>query len=143
MEIEKIVVVPRTGLYRLVFVGGEKFDIDVASIAEYRLNKGLVLSTGQFENLKQHAAYLYWLSKCLNKLARRPQSRTELTRFLQSNRVDSMVIDKVNSYLLQQKYVDDSQFAEWFVKSSQRKLKSVTALSYELQQKGIPRAIIA
>lgn len=143
MHIDKIVIVPRTGLYRLVLDSGEKIDVDVAAIAEFRLTKGLELSEVSLDELRSRAAYLYWTNKCLNKLARRPQSYAELTRFMQAHKVEPDVQVNIMDYLVAQKYVDDNAFADWYAKSAHRKLKSSLALRYELQQRGISRDIIS
>lgn len=143
MVIDKIVAVPRTGLYRLVFDGGEKIDIDVSALAEFRLTKGLELSDNTLAILRERSAYLYWTNKCLNKLARRPQSRMELTRFMQMNKVDTAIQEKIIGYLEDQKYLNDEAFADWYVKSAHRKNKSMMAIKYELQRKGISKENIS
>jgi regulatory protein len=141
--VDRIIAVQRTGLYRLVLSDGEKLDIDIAALTDYSLTRGYELTAEQIDSLRSKAAYLHWTTRCLRKLARRPQSKAELIQFMQANKVEARTQADVIDYLTAHKYLNDAAFAEWLVKSGRRKQKSTVALRYELAQKGIAKDLIA
>ncbi len=142
MLVDKLTAVQRTGLIRVHFIGGERIDVDTETLTTYKLHAGAEVSETIFITLQEKAAYLYWMRRCLYKLARRPQSQTELMRFMRQNKVSETVQQQVVSRLQQRSYINDEQFADWYVKAALQKRKSLRMIRYELNQKGIPQSLI-
>ena len=91
MLVTKLTAVQRTGLYRVHLDGGERLDVDAGSLIEFKLHAGTVLSPADYAAVRLRSQTIFWTRRCMNKLARRPQSAAELNRFLSGNKVEADV----------------------------------------------------
>lgn len=86
---------------------------------------------------------------CLKLLKRRPYSRSEidkkLTQYLYKKKIPQkgIYIQEVLAFLEKKNFIDDTEFAKWFVEQREEfRPRSKKALYYELMQKGIDRDLI-
>jgi regulatory protein len=107
------------------------------------LKKGQYLTDEQIAQLREeddlHRAY----DRALHFLGFRARSKVEMERYLREKEFTPAVIAGIITRLIDEKYLDDRAFALAWVESRQmHKPKSKRALSYELREKGVERAII-
>jgi regulatory protein len=120
-----------------------EFAFGLAVNESLHLKKGQFLTDEEVERLKQkddlHQAY----NRSLYFLGFRARSRKEMERYLHKKGFEPAVVNQTITRLENEKYVDDRAFAVAWVENRQLlKPKSQRALSYELRQKGIDRAVI-
>src|SRR5436309_3472887 len=85
----------------------------------------------------------YWIARALRFLQIRPRSEKEIIDYLTKKNVPEKTIEGVLQYLKEKKYVNDTEFAHWWVDQRTRvKPKGKRFIAIELQQKGIARDII-
>ncbi len=108
-----------------------------------RLRKGQQLSEAEIATLKDHAAVTVATDQAAHFLSLRPRSVHEVRQNLVQKDTPPAVIDAAIERLLALGYLDDHQFATFWVRArNQFKPISPRALRYELRQKGIADAII-
>lgn len=82
-------------------------------------------------------------TKALKFLSRRPRSEYEIRENLKKKHVPEDQIALILSRLREQKFVNDYDFAKWWVEQrTQFRPKGWRVLSLELQQKGISKEIL-
>ena len=107
------------------------------------LYKGKVMSSEEIHALKARDEVAQALDRAIRFLASRPRSIAEIRRRLAEKGVDDVVIDQVILKLEHLKYVDDLEFARFWVRNREEfNPRGQRALRYELQQKGIENDII-
>lgn len=83
-------------------------------------------------------------TKALWFLTTRPRSEKEIRDNLFKKKVSSEVIDKVIAKLIEQKYINDKEFAKWWIEQRMKfRPRGMRAIKIELKQKGISEEIIA
>jgi len=83
------------------------------------------------------------VDRAVRLLARRPYSRAEIRRNLDSKEIAPAVIDDALARLERLGYVDDRAFALYWIENRERfRPRGPRALRYELRQKGISESII-
>lgn len=108
------------------------------------LRKGQVLSEAEIEALKNKAAVTVATDQAARFLALRPRSVHEVRQNLAQKKTPQPVIDAAIERLTSLGYLNDQEFAEFWVKDRNTfKPVSPRALRYELRQKGIAEPIIA
>jgi regulatory protein len=76
-------------------------------------------------------------------LSRRPRSEKELRETLTKKKAPEEIIQRVLETLREQKFVNDEDFARWWVEQRTRfRPKSDRVIKYELRQKGITDDIV-
>lgn len=82
-------------------------------------------------------------------IARRPQSTYELStklfRYLRKHKIQEPELyrDEVLDYLTRKNFINDKQFARWFVEQrTLLKPRSKRGVAFELRQKGIEQSVI-
>lgn len=74
----------------------------------------------------------------LRFLSYRPRSEKELRDKLKSKKASSEIVEKVIAKLKEQKFINDEEFARWWIESRTRfKPRSLRLIKLELRQKGI------
>ncbi len=108
-----------------------------------RLRKGQQLSEAEMAALKDQAAVTVATDQAARFLSLRPRSVHEVRQNLVQKDTPPAVIDAAIERLTALGYLDDQQFATFWVRErNQFKPISPRALRYELRQKGIADAII-
>jgi len=84
------------------------------------------------------------MDKALRLLARRPRSSHEIDGALKQSDISTDIREQVIARLEEMDYLDDREFARWWVDNRTRfNPRSTRALQQELYQKGVPAPIIA
>jgi len=79
----------------------------------------------------------------LRFLSYRPRSEKELRDKLKSKKASSEIVEKVIVKLKEQKFINDEEFAKWWIEQrSAFRTKSIKFIKIELQQKGVDKNII-
>jgi len=125
-----------------VYLDGE-FAFGLPIVEAARLHKGQVLSEQEIARLREIDDISRALDRAVRLLARRPYSRAEIRRHLESNQVASPIIEEVLTRLEHLGYVDDHAFAQYWIENREQfGPRGPRALHYELRQKGVSDTII-
>ncbi len=82
------------------------------------------------------------LGLAVGTLARQPRTEDYIRKYLQKKGCEVSLIHRVIEYLQERNYINDREYAQWFIRSRVRNNpKSCRALSCELKQKGVAREI--
>ena len=82
-------------------------------------------------------------NKSLRFLSFRPRSQKEILDYLNKKKVSEEVIKKIIKKLLEYKFLDDEQFAIWWVEQRTKlKPRAWRVIKNELKQKGISEELI-
>jgi regulatory protein len=107
------------------------------------LQKGQYLTDADISHLQDLDAAQRAYERSLKFLAYRPRSLAETRRYLIRSETAEPVIEEVLERLLAAGYLDDVEFARFWVNDRERfRPKGPLALRHELRQKGISQAII-
>lgn len=125
-----------------VYLNGQyAFSLDAIMAA--RLRPGQHLMADDVSQLQADDAISKAFDRAVRYLGSRPRSIQEVRRKLQDNDVAPTVIEIVIHRLQDMGYVDDAAFARfWLQNRDAHSPRGLTALRYELRQKGIEDAII-
>lgn len=134
----------------LVFVDDEfECSISEALIFEYKLFQGKSISESTLQKLKDDAIVQKLIEDSIRLISKRPRSTKEITLYLEKKlvtykRKGCKFKEQVLTSLRQKGYLDDRNFAKWWV--DQRlayKPRGRYLLQNELKEKGIPQDIIS
>jgi regulatory protein len=125
-----------------IFLDGE-YAFGLPMIEAAHLRKGQILAEQDISQLQaideRHQAYEY----AVRYLGHRPRSIREIRRKLAQRDVEDVVIDHVIERLDSLGYVDDLEFARWWVRNREEfRPRGPMALRAELRKKGIDNAFI-
>ena len=121
----------------------DQFAFGVTLTVAMQLRKGQRLSDPDIESLKQGAERDKAYNRAVRLLGRRPRSQAEMARYLRGKGYDQVVIDDTLKRLLDQHYLDDEAFVQFWVENRERfRPRGERALRYELRQKGIADDLI-
>jgi regulatory protein len=82
-------------------------------------------------------------NNALRFLSFRPRSEKEVRENLVKKKAPPEVVERIILSLKEHKFINDNDFASWFIEQRLRfKPKSIRLITVELQQKGIKREII-
>jgi regulatory protein len=125
-----------------IFLDGE-FAFGMMASAATGLRAGQILSSTEIATLKELDEAEKAKKAALHLISRRPQSKAEIERKLRKNKYDDLIIDQVIDHLIAVDLLDDAAFAEYWVEQRETfRPRSRVALSQELRQKGVSRAVI-
>lgn len=119
-----------------------EFAFGLSLIKAAELRKGQQLTDADIETLRHEDSAEVAYERALNFLAYRPRSEREVRRNLAKKDPDMPedTLDEVIARLERAGLLDDAEFARYWVANRQEfKPRSIRALSYELQQKGVAR----
>jgi regulatory protein len=84
-----------------------------------------------------------YLDKTYHFLSFRPRSEKEVRDNLAKKKAPQEIIDRVLTQLKDHKFVNDEEFARWFIEQRLRfRPKSLNLIKLELKQKGISKDVI-
>lgn len=129
----KIKVVPETG---------EPLYFYPDTVYNFGLRKGDELSDEKVEEITDFDQYIYCKQKAFNLLSRRSHSAKELRLKLKAKDFRESVIQKTVNHLQEKSYLDDSQFAELFIRDRLKRKYGFNRIKRELFEKGIESTII-
>lgn len=85
-----------------------------------------------------------WYDRCIKLLSFRPRSVSEIKEYLARKKVASADIQEIISRLLDEKFLDDHEFAVWWIEQRLTfRPKAPRIIAYELKQKGISQNVIS
>lgn len=85
----------------------------------------------------------HWFTFALKYLQRRPRSVFEVRQYLQKKNVPDISIDSIISVLEEKRFLNDVDFATWWIDQRTRfKPKGKRLIVSELQQKGVSKEVI-
>ena len=133
-----------------VFVDGKfSFSLDLSQIVDFHLKIGKTLTPTELVELKRASAYGKLYGRTLEWVLTRPRSIKETRDHLRLKRFQNHLdytdddIEQIITKLTAKNYLDDRQFAEWFIENRfVKKGVSRRRLEQELVAKGIDRSLI-
>jgi regulatory protein len=125
-----------------VHLDGEfAFGLNIVDAAGLRT--GQDLSDAQIAELRDKDAVVQAVDRAVRFLSYRPRSIQEVRQNLEKHDTPPAVIDAAIERLIQLRYVDDEQFARFWVENRDNfKPRGAIALRQELRQKGIDNALV-
>ncbi len=126
-----------------VYLDGD-FAFGLNEVDAAPLRTGQTLDEMQIAELRHKDAIAKAFDKAVTLLSYRPRSTQEIRDKLQAKSYADVVIDVVTERLTRMGYLDDRQFARFWIEDRNRfKPRGERALRYELRRKGIADAIIS
>jgi regulatory protein len=127
-----------------VFIDGRYAFPVLRSVAEYEgLEVGRALSPADVERLKRSDVLLKARDAAYRLLSYRPRSIAEVRTRLQRKGYDADIIDSVVKYLEDAGYLDDREFARFWVENREAfNPRGSRLLKSELRQKGVDSATV-
>ena len=125
-----------------VFIEGQ-FAFGLSILEAAHLQKGQYLSQAEIDHLKAKDDATRAFNRALRYLAPRPRSCDEIRQQLKKKETDSTIIDEVLERLKNLNYVNDHEFARYWIRNrGEFNPRGTRALRYELRQKGVDNLII-
>jgi len=120
-----------------LFVDGE-FVLGLPALEAAKLHVGQHLSDGDIERLRALDTFQKAYERAMHFLSYRARSQAEVRRNLHEAGVDETTIDAVLERLAQQGYVNDTEFARFWVENREQfRPRGAQALRQELRRKGV------
>ncbi|URZ16994.1 recombination regulator RecX [Clostridium felsineum] len=125
-----------------VYIDGEySFSCNAELIYIHALKKGKIVNMDYLKDIIEEDNYLYAKSRALSFIERTFKTENEIRVKLKEKEFNDTVIDRVIEFLRKYNFVDDTKYAELYIKeriAKQGKLK----IKYSLVKKGIDDSII-
>lgn len=123
-----------------VFLDGSfAFGLHMNLVAEHGLKKGVRLDEEGCRSLIEEDLYFKAMKRCVDFLAYRPRSTSEIDQRLRELQVPEPIAERVVGRLTELGYMDDERFAQqWAVSRHRSKGYGPRRLEMELIRKGIP-----
>ncbi|MCR3761231.1 recombination regulator RecX [Clostridium felsineum] len=125
-----------------VYIDGEySFSCNAELIYIHALKKGKIVNMDYLKDIIEEDNYLYAKSRALSFIERTFKTENEIRVKLKEKEFNDTVIDRVIEFLRKYNFVDDTKYAELYIKErigKQGKLK----IKYSLVKKGIDDSII-
>jgi regulatory protein len=122
----------------------DRFAFGLPALEAARLRVGQVLEDPDIARLRSLDVEQKAYDRAVHFLGYRPRSEAEVRSRLERSDTDPAVIEAVIERLKTQGYLDDAEFARFWVEGRQRfKPRSVMALRQELRRKGLDDSTIA
>ena len=120
-----------------------EYAFGLGAVEAAQLRKGQVLSDAEIAALKAQDERNRAFERALRFLSYRPRSQVEVERHLRRKAIGEDVIGDVIARLERAKYLDDEEFAHFWLENRERfRPRGQRALRYELRQKGVSDEII-
>lgn len=126
-----------------IFLDGKyNFSLTLDQLLNERLKKDDELGEQRIKDLKKLSDEGKIRARALEWLLSRPHSTREFKDYLYRKKAEKDHIEALVEEFTDRKYLNDENFAKWFVELRQRKNKSKRAIKSELYSKGISPATI-
>lgn len=121
----------------------DEYVLDLPLMEAARLSKGQSLTESEVDQLADARCFQRAYDQALRYLSYRPRSTEEVRRHLANKQLPDSRITEVLERLRQRGYVDDMEFARFWISNRDRfKPMGLLALKYELRRKGIDDEIV-
>lgn len=132
--------------YNVYIHNGEQeeyaFSVDEDLLVQYHLRKGLNINQEKISQLIEQDTVQKAYHQVLNYLSYRMRTKEEVRQYLMKKEVDENHIEQILQKLIDQKLLDDEEFAKLFVHSRIRSsTKGPLLIQKELMNKGIAETI--
>lgn len=127
-----------------IFVDGEySFSLDISQLVDLKIKVGLEIDEEELANFKKISAFGKLYQRTLEWALVRPRSVKEVRDYLWKKQCDKEDEKVIIEKLLQKRYLNDYEFAKFYVENRfVKKGISKKRLSLELVKKGIDKSII-
>lgn len=133
----------RQNRFNIYIDGKFSFGLDAEQLVKSRLKIGELISQEKIEELIRNSEFQKIYDRSLKFLSYRPRSEKELSDWFMRKEVGEETKTLVLSKLKQQGFINDQEFARWWVEQRMSFHPTGTRLlKLELVKKGIPRGII-
>lgn len=131
------------GRVKVFIDGSPSFTTHRSDFLHHSLKVGQELSDEKIAKIKQAAVFQECIDAALHFLSYRPRSEAEVRKRLQRRGFVVEVVDRVIEKLKQQKMIDDTAFAKFWIENRLLfRPKSRAMLKIELRRKGIEIQIV-
>lgn len=123
--------------------GKYRFSLNIEQVIDLGLKSGQELSDGDITRYERESDFGKMYGRALEYCFLRPRAKREVSDYLRRKKIDDEVAGRVLSRLIEKRYLDDENFARFWVEN--RMLKkgiSKKRLVMELKQKGLEQSII-
>ncbi|MCY3865677.1 MAG: RecX family transcriptional regulator [Chloroflexi bacterium] len=121
----------------------DEYVLDLPLMEAARLSRGQTLTDSEVDQVADARRLQRAYDLALRYLSYRPRSTEEVRRHLAKKQLPDSRIAEVLERLRQRGYVDDMEFARYWISSRDRfKPMGLRALKYELRQKGVDDEIV-
>ncbi len=121
-----------------IFIDGKySFSLNLDQLLQEKIKKGDEVDEVRINQLKKLSDEGKLKQKVLEWLLNRPHSERELRDYLYRKKADKDLIEAIVMEFRDKKYLNDENFARWFVDLRRRKNKSTREITAELRSKGI------
>ncbi|MEK7580699.1 MAG: RecX family transcriptional regulator [Patescibacteria group bacterium] len=130
------------------------FSIGQENLLKFKLAVGKILSENEIIQITKGEFFNYLVDRAINFLSFRPRSEKEIKDYLIkkistkqkikfSEAKETKVIEEVINKLKKYNYIDDLEFATWWIESrNANKQKGFKLIKQELTQKGLSREVL-
>jgi regulatory protein len=119
------------------------FSLDKTMVVEWNLYKGKMINQEEYLNLQNAGRENKLYNLAVNRILSRPRSVNETRQELLSKGESMDTIEIVVRKLIDNKYLNDKDFAIWWVDNRNTfKAKSKTEIAFELKNKGVDTDLI-
>ena len=131
-----------------VFVDGKyEFSLDVTQVVDFKIKVGMEISPEQLLEFKKASEFGKLYQRALEWVLVRPRSIKETSDYLYKKiyekKLDKEYINRIIDRLVEKKYLNDFEFAKWYVENRfVKKGVSLKRLRMELMKKGVAAEII-
>ena len=142
MQITEIKQVGKTNKYKIYVDDGFFATLLDEDIVKNHLKSGLEIEEEKLRTICFEGQKRVALDCAMKLLGNYPKTEKELRRYLKEKGYTLDTIDYTCEKLKEYKFLDDSNFADMFIKANKGK-KGKRLISFELKQKGVPEHIIS
>ncbi len=133
----------RQGFFNIFVDGKYSFAVSAEILLKHKLKSGQDLSQEKIDEIIKKAEFGKWFDATLKFLSYRPHSRSEVSSYLKRKQVGDAIEKAIIEKLIRLKFLDDREFAKWFVAQRQTfRPKGKQLIKLELLNKGIAKDII-
>lgn len=120
------------------------FGISTDVYLKYNLKKNQEIDNEFIEEILLEEENSKAINSAVKYLSYRQRSIKEMTDYLNRKGYDRLIVEKTLNYLLDKNYLNDSEFAQSFIKDKSYLNKyGINKIRYELLNKGVSKEIIA
>lgn len=117
--------------------------LDLETAVKEKLEVGKELSEEEIKHIIEASDRQKILDKVFNFLSYRPRSKKEVRDYLVRKKVDGEEITDIVKDLSERKYLDDEEFARWWIEQRMTfRPAGRRLLKMELQQKGVEEEVV-
>ena len=118
------------------------FSLHINDINYFKIKENEIISEEKYNYISENLMYLKAQDKAIKYIAFKLRTKNEVYLKLEENLFKDDIIEKVIDFLEKNKYIDDENFCELYMKESVKKFKGKFLIKVELRKKGISNLII-